>query len=60
MAPLIHLSKLSPFRSFFKVKSDPNPTNVAYTNGPIGLHIDLPYLEYPPQVFTAKLICMAT
>lgn len=43
------------FRSFFSVKSDVNPTNVAYTSGPIGLHVDLPYLQYPPQVEFAGL-----
>ncbi|RXG73745.1 Gamma-butyrobetaine dioxygenase [Armadillidium vulgare] len=32
----------------FSVKAKPDPSNVAYSSGPLQLHTDLPYYEYKP------------
>lgn len=34
----------------FTVQAKPDPSNVAYLNGPLQLHADLPYYEYKPGV----------
>ena len=34
----------------FEVMFKEDPSNVAYTNGTLGLHTDLPYYEYTPGV----------
>ena len=43
------------YGSRFIVQSKQNPTNVAYTSGTLGLHLDMPIYEVAPGVMT--MIC---
>ena len=48
------------FRQTFQVYSKFDPSNLAYTNAELGLHVDLPFYVYPPNVRINKMLIKLT
>ncbi|RZF40321.1 hypothetical protein LSTR_LSTR006930 [Laodelphax striatellus] len=50
LADRVAFLKKTQYGEVFRVEAKPDTTNVAYLNGPLQLHTDLPYYEYKPGV----------